>query len=959
MGLFWFIVAVVFFLLWITNNSALKKLNKENYENGYLQGRNDLAASIRDVLKKKSSTPAGIKKIIDGEIETFEERVAVAEAAPQDVEVTDFTEYSQMNASITPAASYVSPTPAPSRTKKQDTERNMNVLLYMASFLIVAAAAAFIATSTPPLVRLTGLWLVIVAFYGTGLILHTKVPYLRPAATAFIGTGLALVPFAGVALSQLGGLSGGWSWFITSAIGIVSYFIAALRLKSQVVSYLTIAFTLSLAASSVATFSGPMVLYFVVLIVVSLLFHILARVDAKWIPELFKLPVSQTGQLLTPVTLLASLLAYDSMTLVSYQIVFWVASLYYLVLWLTERTIGYETATRILVSISAFVSTMYFYEDNATALQFCFLAVALIQSVYSILRVKLIDKTSRFTETSWLAIIIMSLIITLPIWIASDIAQLGIIIQTSVIFVISGASSYRFRNIFFAIPTLVASVILPFAIGRWPTNVLFTMEMITWIFLAGGALVTVAISYLVRNRSSTLRGFVMASFWVYISIAFFASFGQLSSLAYILSTTGIAATLLIASYVFRQWWVELPALILVIPIINLSLNEINSPVEWINVMTIGLSVCIYSIALLTHHFTAQTRRRNMATIAIVAIGIGLVYSFGAPDYVERTVFFLALFYTVLGLVLRHLVTSKVLQGLFNVTYAVYPLLVILFASGLGLGWVVIALLFTAAIYWLASYVQKVATITVFGNLAFIAAVASLWLWMKLDSAWFFFGVACYTSVVFYIASLIHTIVNVDSKRRYIHLTFVWILLGIVTVFNFASIGDYGYAAAGTLLAIAGTMIVEGIVSKRNGLVEMAIYVATFALQRIVGLSIPEVNIALYGHWWALIIFLVAFWRRGESFNTHLAVAMAFVTGSTGIMALTEGGEYQLLFLIEHIALLVTGALLRVSWALWWGLIASILAVVYFLRSSLFLSLLFLGLTLLGIVIWRLVRTHQK
>lgn len=71
--------------------------------------------------------------------------------------------------------------------------------------------------------------------------------------------------------------------------------------------------------------------------------------------------------------------------------------------------------------------------------------------------------------------------------------------------------------------------------------------------------------------------------------------------------------------------------------------------------------------------------------------------------------------------------------------------------------------------------------------------------------------------------------------------------------------------------------------------------------------------------------------------------------------MTEGGWYQLLFLIEHLALLVAGALLSVRWILWWGLTGASLAVIYFLKDYTYLRLGFLGLLLIGIVIWRLAK----
>jgi hypothetical protein len=247
----------------------------------------------------------------------------------------------------------------------------------------------------------------------------------------------------------------------------------------------------------------------------------------------------------------------------------------------------------------------------------------------------------------------------------------------------------------------------------------------------------------------------------------------------------------------------------------------------------------------------------------------------------------------------------------------------------------------------------------FGNLALIGLVCSAWSWLKFDMSWFSFGVAWIVAGVYYLMSLVYAFKLKDTSRYYINLIFTWVVLGFVTLLHLGADGRDGYAAAGTLIVIAGTIAVHGYVLKRTGFVEAAIYIATFALQRIAGNAVPELNIALYGHWWAITLLLVALWRKDAQVKLRLIIAMACVTVGSGIMALARGGKYQILFLVEHVGLLVAGVLARASWALWWGLAASVLAVLYFLRSSLFLSLIFLGLTLVGILIWRLKRANSK
>ena len=79
--------------------------------------------------------------------------------------------------------------------------RNIDITLYVAALLMVAAASLFIAIALPPTAKVVGLGLVTAGFYAVGLVMHARSERLRPAATAFTATGLALLPMTGLAHS--------------------------------------------------------------------------------------------------------------------------------------------------------------------------------------------------------------------------------------------------------------------------------------------------------------------------------------------------------------------------------------------------------------------------------------------------------------------------------------------------------------------------------------------------------------------------------------------------------------------------------------------------------------------------------------------------------------------------------------------------------------------------------------
>ncbi|WP_190987325.1 hypothetical protein [Pseudarthrobacter sulfonivorans] len=183
-------------------------------------------------------------------------------------------------------------TPAERQARREKRDRqNINITLYVASLLLVAAAALFIGTSLPPMMRFAGVVTVTALFYGAGFVLHSRVPRLRPAAVAFAGTGLALVPVMGLALYNFALPNGPTAWLLTSLVGTMAYVAAAVRLESRVLVYLSLTFLASTAFSGVSVLGGALVWYFASLIGVAALLTVLALARPGWLPPVYVRPL--------------------------------------------------------------------------------------------------------------------------------------------------------------------------------------------------------------------------------------------------------------------------------------------------------------------------------------------------------------------------------------------------------------------------------------------------------------------------------------------------------------------------------------------------------------------------------------------------------------------------------------------------------------------------------------------
>ncbi|EMY32199.1 hypothetical protein D477_021393, partial [Arthrobacter crystallopoietes BAB-32] len=122
--------------------------------------------------------------------------------------------------------------------KERRDLRNINITLYTASLLLVAAAALFIGAGVPSAARAVVIFLVTALFYGSGMAVHALLPRLRPAGIAFTGTGLGMIPVAGLALYSFVLSDGPLAWLITSIAGTLAYLFAAVRIDNKVVAYL-------------------------------------------------------------------------------------------------------------------------------------------------------------------------------------------------------------------------------------------------------------------------------------------------------------------------------------------------------------------------------------------------------------------------------------------------------------------------------------------------------------------------------------------------------------------------------------------------------------------------------------------------------------------------------------------------------------------------------------------------
>jgi len=204
------------------------------------------------------------------------------------------------------AQSVIIPSESPPASVFKQQLDNTLLLLYFGAFLFVAAAGLFVAFGGfSGGIRTLFVVITVAVMYGGGLWLHRQDERLRPAGVAFVAIGMAIAPLVGVAFYHYvaGGRSVGLIWFVTSAVCLAMYLYALVRLRSSFISYLFIFSFLSLFESAVAITDASVQYYVWMLILVGMVlkFSPLVKLD-----EELPAPAAVSAQVIIPVSLMVS-----------------------------------------------------------------------------------------------------------------------------------------------------------------------------------------------------------------------------------------------------------------------------------------------------------------------------------------------------------------------------------------------------------------------------------------------------------------------------------------------------------------------------------------------------------------------------------------------------------------------------------------------------------------------------
>ncbi|MGO3508785.1 MAG: hypothetical protein ACTIND_05700 [Glutamicibacter arilaitensis] len=237
-------------------------------------------------------------------------------------------------------------------TKRERELRNINITLYVAALMIVAAGALFLSFALPPLSKLIAFFLLTAAFYGGGLLTYALKPSLRPAGAAFAGTGLALLPLCAIATYTTAGLSGPAIWLAFSAIGTVAVGYATLRFNSRVLAWVAVLILVSTAMASAAAMQRGVLYYMLILLVLSIILMILAVRSPRVRRSIFFQALFGTAQLLPAFVFALTLILFEPLTS---RDMFWIFALLTAQLLLSVRLLANLRLVRFYAARASFM----------------------------------------------------------------------------------------------------------------------------------------------------------------------------------------------------------------------------------------------------------------------------------------------------------------------------------------------------------------------------------------------------------------------------------------------------------------------------------------------------------------------------------------------------------------------------------------------------------------------------
>ncbi len=808
-----------------------------------------------------------------------------------------------------------------------DTHPTINIALYVATLLLVSGIILLAQTvGLDNWLRFVLVWLLIGACYIAGLVLEKRAPIVKPAAIAFVGTALAGVPVAGVTMYLLVSRDAALCWLVTSLIGSAMFVYATVRLKSQLLAYISLLSLFVLSCTLPAVAHAQIVWYYVVMIAFGAALTALARLHVPLISPEFAKPIKNASPIAVPIALIGSVFSFAVMNAAEYSAVIVAAIIFYAVYAVTAESENERTVAAIVARVLTFAGAVsiaaWIGHDSRVAMSSSLAATGIANVVASAAYMRSRERRLSSHEVlAWAGFIVSTLIapgMVADLYTGGHAAVMAI--ELGGVFITSIFVAWYTHRYEFLWPAALTTFFLPGLVGEYIAEPRFdaTVYFLIPVALILGAL----LARLLRlHRPLGVNGTIL----MYATIVVWMLMALLPAL-----TLG-------------GWW--LAGWCAMVALTGYYVVAVESVIPFA-IVAHGFLLMALGQALSTFHVP---QGMIYVTLAWVSAAISL----SAYEYAKRrkerwwhelgesALIALVGYATLVGvaclLALGH--TAQQTEQVF----AWMPLV--------------------GALYFVA-YRLKAAALLYAGNVASVVLVFLLCRWARVPYQTIPLYIAWFGLIGFYGFGRIYRVVTGGLSVWTVMLVSAaatTIVAGVIGAFSGSHEAMIGSGFA--LIGIGAALCYDDYEFKRLQFLDVGMILAVFGLERIIAVMAPGLNFLWYTHIWALLAFgLAAVYyaeKRRDDGVARLILGLCLITLPGFWAAMTSGGQYQLLFLVEHVIIVLAGLVKAQRLSTIWGALGVTVSMLYMLRGFQALLNIAIGLMVISAVVYAIVHADRR
>ena len=351
------------------------------------------------------------------------------------------------------------------KEKEKNRQTTINVALYTASLLLTAGILLLAQTiELSAQLRFSLVWLFIFIYYIIGQILYARLPILKSASTALIGTALAAVPIGGWTMNLLLGIDPAWCWLIASAIGAILCVDATVRLNSRPLAYVSLLSMFTMTTSLPAVVHAQLVWYYVVMLLFGCLMTVAAYFSSRF-PRQFVEPLNVVNPFIVPMTMFIALISSAYMGTLDISVLLFASVAYYFTVALVEKSKKmrtYElTTARLLLMVMATSFAMYLSDDNQLVVSVILGLVALGNIIWSAISMYIQKQYDRHHEiVLWVSFVVSLSALFGVIGSGDSLRMMVAFTFIGVISAISLAILFLLRRVRFGVMVVISGILL-------------------------------------------------------------------------------------------------------------------------------------------------------------------------------------------------------------------------------------------------------------------------------------------------------------------------------------------------------------------------------------------------------------------------------------------------------------------------------------------------------------------